>query len=177
MAIQNRPFRKKLILFFAYGFGTGCIPVAPGTFGTIVGFGWVYLLLLPRNLWIYLLGIALGFFAAVWIGGRAEEILKIKDPGSIVIDEIAAVPLAFLAPVILFSKGASTPPLTYYFQANLWLLPVFTFVLFRLFDVTKPLFVGRSQNIKGGWGLVIDDFLAAALVVPCLGIYCLFQSH
>ena len=81
---------NRIIVFIAEGFGAGRIPVAPGTFGTLVGFGWMYLLLLPRSLPIYLGGTIAGLAAAVWIGGLAEKALNKKDPGSIVIDEIAA---------------------------------------------------------------------------------------
>lgn len=151
------------------------MPVAPGTFGTLLGFGWIYLLLIPQNVLVYLGGTAVGFFAAVWIGGRAEQLLKLKDPGSIVIDEIVAMPLAFVAP-LLFAKGVSTPAFDGYFVRGLWLLPALAFVFFRIFDVTKPLFIARSQNLSGGWGLVVDDFLAAMLAAVCLSVYVLVRG-
>ena len=47
----------------------------------------------------------IGFFVAVWLGRRAEQILGVEDPGSVVIDEITALPLAFIGPVILFSHN------------------------------------------------------------------------
>lgn len=155
---------QTLILFVAEGFGTGRFPVAPGTVGTLVGFGWVYLLLRPGNLWFYLAGMVFGYFAAVWIGGRGEEISGRKDPGSIVIDEIAALPLAFLGAVVFFSREFQTPPFAQFLSGrNAWLLVV-AFAGFRFFDVVKPGVIGRSQRLPGGWGLVTDDFLAAAPV-------------
>jgi phosphatidylglycerophosphatase A len=175
MAPRNRSLADRLTLFVAHGFGTGWIPVAPGTFGTLVGFAWIYLLLIPQNLFVYIGGTIAGFFGAVWIGGRAERLLKIKDPGSIVIDEIAAMPVAFVAP-LLFAKGAWTPEFGYYLGRKYWLLPVLAFGFFRIFDVTKPLFIARSQNLKAGWGLVIDDFLAALLAAVCLWIYALVRG-
>jgi phosphatidylglycerophosphatase A len=151
----------RFILFTAQGFGSGLAPVAPGTFGTLVGFFWIYLLLLAQCKWIYVAGIVGGFFLAVWIGGRGEKILNLKDPGSIVLDEIVAMPLAFLPPVFLNAHGAGTPPFSHYLSyPHFWAL-VLSFLLFRLFDITKPLGIDRLQDLRGGWGLVLDDFLAA----------------
>ena len=167
----NRSLTDKLTLFFAYGFGTGCIPLAPGTFGTAAGFLWIWLLLLPGNLWIYLAGIVSGFFLAVWIGHRAEKILGLDDPGSIVIDEIAALPLAFLPAVVGTMIGGAPREFGYFWQGNAVILPTLTFALFRFFDVSKPLGIKQSQNLPNGWGLVIDDFLAAILAATGLGVY------
>lgn len=163
---DQRSAGEKLILFLAEGCGAGRFPVAPGTVGTLAGFAWIYLLLLPQNIWFYLVGIAAGFFAAVWIGARAEKICGQEDPGSIVIDEIAALPLAFFGSVLASAKGSATPPLTYYFSSGEILALVVAFAGFRLFDIAKPWIIHRSQEIPNGWGLVLDDFLAALPVVP-----------
>jgi phosphatidylglycerophosphatase A len=161
----------KVVLFVAQGFGTGRIPFAPGTFGTVAGFLWIWLLLLPRNLWIYVAGIVAGFFLAVWIGARAEKILGAKDPGSIVIDEIAALPLAFLPAVIATMKAGLPVDFAEFWRGKQILLPLLAFALFRLADIWKPLGIKQSQNIHGGWGLVIDDFLAAVLAATALAVY------
>jgi phosphatidylglycerophosphatase A len=161
----------KLILFLAQGFGTGCIPLAPGTFGTACGFLWTWFLLLPGNLWIYLAGIAAGFFLALWIGHRAEQILGLNDPGSIVIDENAALPLAFLPAVISTMTAGTLRPFSEFWHGNNIVLPLLAFVLFRYFDVAKPLGIKQSQNLPNGWGLVIDDFLAAVLAATFLALY------
>ena len=155
---------SRLILLVAEGFGIGRSPVAPGTFGTLLGFVWIYLLLLPQNVALYIGGAVLGLFGAVVIGSRAEEILKKKDPGSIVIDEIASLPIVFL-PVLL--KAGAQPP--FYFLKNYWVELVLTFVLFRVFDIWKPLGIRRSQDLPGG--LVLDDALAAVAAGIALSIY------
>ena len=173
-----RPERTALdrsILFIAQGFGTGCIPVAPGTFGTAAGFLWIWLLLLPGKLWLYLAGIVAGFFISVWIGGRAEKMLGAKDPGSIVIDEIAALPLAFLPAVIWTSDASTVQSLPEYFDRKEILLPLLVFALFRLFDIAKPLGISRSQNFPRGWGLTADDFLAALAAAILLAAYLAIQ--
>src|SRR5687768_5265945 len=142
----KRSAAEKLVIFVAEGFGIGRIPFAPGTFGTAVGFGWIYLLLLPQSIWIYFLGILAGFFGAVWLGARAEKILEKKDPGSIVIDEITALPLAFL-PAVLWTADNSIPQqCSFYLKgANIW-LPIIAFIGFRFFDIAKPLGIRRVQD-------------------------------
>jgi phosphatidylglycerophosphatase A len=168
---QKRTALEKVILFIAQGFGTGCVPLAPGTFGTAAGFLWIWLLLLPGNVWIYLAGIVAGFFFAVWIGHRAEKILGLNDPGSIVIDEIAALPLAFFPAVLATMKEQTLRPFTEFWRGNEVMLPVLAFFLFRFFDVAKPLGIKQSQNLPNGWGLVIDDFLAAILAATGVAVY------
>ena len=171
MAPATRGLGDRMVLFFAEGFGVGRIPFAPGTFGTALGFAWIYLLLLNRNIWIYCVGIVLGFFLAVWLGDRAEKILQKTDPGSIVIDEITAMPLAFLPAVLLTQSDGTTASAAAFFSGKAWLLPVLTFLLFRLFDILKPLGIARVQKAPGGWGLVLDDYLAALATAAALFVY------
>ncbi|HEX7861090.1 MAG TPA: phosphatidylglycerophosphatase A [Verrucomicrobiae bacterium] len=172
MQTAPKAFGDKLTVFIAEGFGIGRIPLAPGTFGTALGFVWIYLLLVPRNLWIYLAGIVGGFFFAVWVGHRAEKILGKEDPGSIVIDEITAIPLAFLPAVLMHSNETFVPSADFYLSSlKLSALPLLTFALFRLFDVWKPLGIARIQNVPRGYGLVLDDFLAAIPSALLLYVY------
>lgn len=171
MEPARRSTTDKLAVFVAEGFGVGRIPFAPGTFGTAVGWLWIYLLLLPRNVWFFGSGIVFGFLAAVWVGGWAEKTLDKKDPGSIVLDEITALPLAFLPAVLLTSSGATTLPALDYFSGKMIFLPILAFVLFRIFDIWKPLGIARVQNIGGGLGLVLDDFLAAIPAALLLWVY------
>jgi phosphatidylglycerophosphatase A len=169
MGEHKRSLADQLVLFFACGFGTGRIPFAPGTFGTAVGFLWIWLLLIPGEIWIYILGIGAGFFLAVTIGSRAEKILGTKDPGAIVIDEMAAMPLAFLPAVLATMVKGAPREFFFFWQGKAILLPVLAFALFRLFDIWKPLGIKQSQNLR--WGLVIDDFLAAVLAATALAVY------
>lgn len=173
---RKRSQSEKILVLAAEGFGSGKIPFAPGTFGTAAGFLWIYVLLLSGNLWIYLGGIVAGFFLSVWIGGKAEKILGAKDPGSIVIDEIAAMPLAFLPAVISTSNGIAVLGLEEYLARNDIVLPLFAFVCFRVFDIAKPFGIARSQKLPGGWGLTMDDFLAAVAAAIPLAVYCQLQK-
>src|SRR6266850_6915707 len=79
----------------AQGFGVGRIPFGPGTFGSVLGLGWSALLIGSGKLWIFIAGTMAGIALSVWLCGEGEKILKQKDPGSIVLDEIAAMPVCF----------------------------------------------------------------------------------
>lgn len=96
-------FGDKLIVFVAQGFGIGRIPFAPGTWGTLLGFVWLVLLLSSNSYWVYLFGTILGVGLAVHVCERAEKIMKQKDPGSVVLDEIVAIPVCYLLPMTFLS--------------------------------------------------------------------------
>jgi phosphatidylglycerophosphatase A len=153
------------ILWLAQGFGIGRVPIAPGTFGTAVGFAWFALLLLTGNLWLFLIGTVIGFALSVWLCGAGENILKTKDPGSIVFDEIAAIPVCFIGWIALhLSKTGSFPAPQFFFSKPNWLPMLGVFTAFRFFDILKPWPVRQSQSFHGGWGVTIDDTLAAVYV-------------
>jgi phosphatidylglycerophosphatase A len=156
---------NKLPLWLAQGFGIGRIPVAPGTFGSIVGLLWFAILLLAGNLWGFLVGTTLGLALSVWLCGVGEKVLNAKDPGSVVFDEIAAIPICFLAWLLIeISKTGSFPGPHFFFSKQNWLPTLSVFAAFRFFDVLKPWPVRQSQSLPGGWGVTIDDFLAAVYV-------------
>jgi len=125
-------------------FGIGFIPFMPGTFGSLAAFG-IYMLI-PANFWFYgqyiVLGVLLALsLAAVFISRAAEKILG-EDAGSIVIDELCGYFVATL------------------FLPHNWLIGLYAFILFRVFDIAKPFPIYRSQRIQRGWGVVIDDLIA-----------------
>ena len=85
-------------------------------------------------------------FFAVWISGQAEKLLGAKDPGCIVIDEIAGMAVTFLG--VSFSVPAA----------------IIGFILFRFFDILKPFPVGyMEKRFSGGLGVVMDDVAAGAM--------------
>ena len=138
--------------FFAFGFGSGILPWAPGTFGTLVAVP-LYMLLQPLPLWSYLLVWLVGFVAGVWLCGRTSRDLGVHDHGGIVWDEI----IGFLLTMALAPPG--------------WLWILLGFVLFRLFDILKPWPIHSiDRQLKGGLGIMLDDQLAAlyALLVMLL---------
>jgi phosphatidylglycerophosphatase A len=150
------------MLWIAQGFGVGRIPVAPGTFGSLAGLLWFGLLVSSGRLWLLALGTLFGIALSVWLCGRAETILGQKDPGSIVLDEIVAMPVCFFGWIgIAICRTGSFPSLADFFGAKTWLLTLGVFVAFRFFDIAKPWPVRSSQALPGGWGVTIDDLLAA----------------
>ena len=107
---QTLSRQDELILWLAQGLDAGRISVAPGTFGSLVGLLWFAVLLVPGSLNLYLLGTAAGLAASVWCCGRAEQILGRIDPPSVVLDEIAAVPICYL-PWVVHESAVAMPQL------------------------------------------------------------------
>ena len=141
---------KKAVLFISTGFFIGYIPVAPGTFGSLVGLPLAFILA-RINLPIAIIGVVLFIFVAMWFAGKAEQILKQSDPGCIVIDEVAGLLLTiFLLPTS-------------------WITLCLGFILFRLFDILKPFPIRRlEKGVRGGTGIVLDDILAGIYANLCL---------
>ncbi len=126
----------------------------PGTWGSVAGillFTLFFAFLAPLP---YLLLSLFLVLLAVPICEEAEIRLGRRDPGCVILDEFVAVPVCFLG--IPFTPGE---------PAWGWILG--GFVLFRFFDILKPLGINRLQALRGGWGVVIDD-LAAALATNLL---------
>ena len=152
-------------LWIAQGFGIGRIPLAPGTFGSLLGLLWFGLLLLTGHLWLFIAGNLAAIALSVWLCGAAEQALGRTDPGCVVLDEIVAMPLCFLGWVAVQSSDTGAlPALSTFFSARNWLMTLAVFVAFRFFDVLKPWPVRQSQSLPGGWGVTIDDVLAAVYV-------------
>ena len=156
---------REMTLLLAQGFGVGRIPFAPGTFGSLLGLVWVAALVATGNYWLYVAGTLAGLALSVPVCGAAEKILKQKDPPSVVLDEIVALPICFLVIVTQawVSRG-KVPPVEWFLTGPNLVWTVLIFVLFRLFDIVKPWPVGQSQRLPGGWGVTVDDLLAAVYV-------------
>jgi phosphatidylglycerophosphatase A len=151
-------------LWIARGFGVGQIPIAPGTFGSVLGMFWFGLLLLAGSWPVYAAGLVGGIALSIWLCGEAEKILKKRDPGSVVLDEIIAIPICFVSWLVIACFHEKQFPAAEYFFIQHWPLTLGVFALFRLFDVLKPWPVYQSQSLPGGWGVTIDDVLAAVYV-------------
>ncbi len=150
-------------LWIAQGFGVGRIAIAPGTFGSLLGLAWLAALLSFKSWPVFLLGNIAAIAVSVWLCGEAERILGRTDPGSVVLDEIVAMPLCFTGWLAVEALRRHSWPGPGYFSAH-WLSSVGVFALFRLFDIAKPWPVRQSQALAGGWGVTIDDVLAAVYV-------------
>ncbi len=173
---NERSWRDKLVLFVAQGFGIGrLMPSAPGTWGSLVGLFWCGLLLKAGSLEVFVLGGVAGVFASVWFCGEAEQILKQKDPPSVVLDEIVAMPLCFIwLPAWCVYVAPETNPMPNMKAVEFGdiITIAIVFGLFRFFDIAKPWPVKQSQSLPGGWGVVVDDVLAAVYVnIAMLAVY------
>lgn len=168
-----------LVVWLAQGFGIGRVPWAPGTFGSLLGLGWFALLLwiaqwsVPVAVAVFLASI----IASVWTCDGAEILLGQKDPGSIVLDEIVALPTCFLGWIFyLWLQLDAMPPVEFFFGPTTWFLAAGVFLAFRFFDIVKPWPVKQSQDVPNGWGVMLDDQLAAVYVnLVVLGIHIALQ--
>lgn len=157
----------RLVVWLAQGFGIGRIPWAPGTFGSVLGLGWFALLLWIAH-WNLLVAVAIflaSVIGSVWTCEAAEILMGQKDPGSVVLDEIVALPTCFLGWVFyLWLELGEMPPLELFFGPTTWFLAAGVFLAFRFFDIVKPWPVRQSQDLPHGWGVMVDDQLAAVYV-------------
>jgi phosphatidylglycerophosphatase A len=152
-------------LFVAQGFGVGRIPFAPGTFGSLLGLGWFAMLIATGNFWAYLAGAIEGIAFSIWLCDDAERILDKKDPGSVVLDEMIAIPFCFLPWVASeWWRTDTLPALAIFFAGRALWMTLGIVALFRVFDIWKPWPVRQVQRLPGGWGVTIDDLLAAVYV-------------
>jgi phosphatidylglycerophosphatase A len=144
----SRGWIDRIAMLIATVGGAGYAPVAPGTAGSAVAA--LLLWLVPFStvgLILFLVAVTL---AGVWAANRAERVLGVKDPGAIVVDEVAGLTVALLA-----------VPRT---------LPVVVvgFLLFRVFDVVKPFPAGAAQRLAGGTGVMLDDLVAGLYALAVL---------
>jgi phosphatidylglycerophosphatase A len=96
MATADRKTMDRLLMFIATGAGSGYLPKAPGTWGTLVGL-LLWWPLAGLSLTAYLAAVAALFLVGVASAGAAEKILDRGDPGVVVIDEIVGVLIALTA--------------------------------------------------------------------------------
>jgi len=159
--------------------GVGYLPLAPGTWGSIVGviiylfvaageaslmassvasghsIGKIAAVILAGNAIIFLLFCLVG----LWASGRSCELFGDKDPSQAVVDEVIGQLVTFF----FVPFGIS------------WPFILAGFVLFRVFDIWKPYPINDLQNLPGGLGICADDFLAGIYAGACLAvIYAIF---
>lgn len=143
----------RLLMFLATGCGVGYLPWAPGTWGSLVALPLNFVLdgLDARLYWTVL---AIIIALAIVASGAAEKILDRKDPGVVVIDEMAGMLVTMIgAPPTLLAYGTG-------------------FLLFRFFDILKPFPVRwADQHLNGGVGIVMDDLLAGGYAWLCLQLF------
>ena len=135
---------------FALGFGSGLAPVAPGTFGSVVGL-MLALLVAPFGFAPAAAATLIASIAGVYICGESARRLGVHDHPAIVWDEVAGMMIVMLA----------APPT--------WWGALVAFGLFRLLDVWKPWPIREvDHGMRGGAGIMLDDILAALMAAAIL---------
>jgi len=155
-------------LWIAQGLGTGRLHPGPGTWGSVVGVFLTLVLLAFPGPVPYLAATFVLVLLSIPVCSRAEKILGETDPGSVVLDEIVAMPIAFSGYAVHWWLAGSSPALG---QLRYWWPAlVASFVLFRIFDIWKPWPIRRLQSFHGGLGIVLDDIAAALVSAALLGL-------
>jgi len=128
----------------------------PGTWGSVAGLI-VYITCFHYTNPFLALVLLLAFtWFAVGICGEAEVRMARRDPGEVILDEVVAIPYCFLGLQTILNEGTT------------WFWVLVGLIIFRIFDVLKPLGISRLQGLPGGWGVVVDDVAAALATCICL---------
>lgn len=141
--------------------GVGYLRPAPGTWGSLVALPWGWLLHEVGGFSLLIAGIVVAFFAGWWATTRMTSGADDHDPSEIVMDEVVGQWIAILPMSI-----AAT-----FFELNilaLWPGWIAAFVLFRFFDIWKPLFIGWIDRRGTPLSVMLDDVFAG--VVAALGV-------
>jgi len=137
----------------AFGFGAGLVPVAPGTWGTLLAFPLLWLLQPWTDALEFLLAATILFGLGVWACDATGRALGVADHGGMVWDET----VAFLL-VLFFTPSAL------HWQA-------LAFLIFRLFDILKPPPIRYyDRTLKNGFGVMFDDLIAAFYTLLVLAV-------
>jgi phosphatidylglycerophosphatase A len=154
--------------------GVGYLPLAPGTWGSLVGIGLYFLV---RRALVSALAVSpelglntFGLFYVVaafeilfvtalslvgfWSASRTEQLSEKKDPGKVVIDEVAGQFIALIP--VPFVLGTA------------WWTVIVAFILFRFFDIVKPYPARKLESLPGGLGIMADDLVAG--IYAALGV-------
>jgi phosphatidylglycerophosphatase A len=143
---------RSLAYWLAVGLGSGLVPRAPGTAGTLLAVPLAWALMQLPATWHAALALA-AVVLGIPICAEGSRRLGRHDPGAVVWDEIAAFLLLALAiPTGLLWLGVA-------------------FVLFRIFDIVKPWPIRDvDHRLHGGAGIMLDDLLAAGYAAVCLAL-------
>ena len=159
---MSQKVSTKLVLtnpihLLTFGFGSGLLPKAPGTFGTLVALP-LFWLIADVSLPIYLVICLASIIVGIFMCDYTSKALKVHDHPGIVWDEIAG----YLITMIGF--------------AATWQNLLLGFVFFRFFDIIKPWPIKLiDEKVSGGFGIMLDDIIAGIFAWLCLyGVHLLW---
>lgn len=139
--------------FIAFGFGSGAIPFAPGTFGTLIAIPF-YLALCSLPLAVYITLVALIAVASMWLCERVSREIHIHDHQGMCLDEI----VGYLVTMTGAPHGIT------------WI--ILGFIFFRIFDIWKPWPIDYiDKKVSGGFGMILDDVLAGIYSIIFLKLF------
>ena len=146
---------KKAYVWIATWFGSGFLKPAPGTWGSVCAIPVGIILFQALGLYAFCMSILITFCIGYWSSNLFEKRTGIHDSKMIVIDEVVGQWIALL-------------PCLHYIGLSPLLIFI-AFILFRLFDITKPWPISHfDKNVGGAWGVMLDDVLAGLAAAICL---------
>lgn len=142
-AAPRQPDLRQPSTLLATWFGSGLLPKAPGTWGSLAALPFAWVIQTAGGQIALLVAAGIAFLVGIWAAERMAREIGIKDPGIVVIDEVAGQWLALaFAPLSIWTYVAG-------------------FVLFRIADITKPWPASLAdRRVQGGLGIMLDDVIA-----------------
>ena len=154
MVSKQEQFRndwKKPVVLVATGFGSGFTPVMPGTVTSLLAMLYWWYFVADFG-WLFQFALVVGTYAIAFVTVRyVQDRYEIEDFPSITVDELVGQWCA------LFMLPSDFLPM------------VLGFIMFRAFDIFKPLFIGKVEKLNGAHGVLLDDVLAGA--VTCVLVH------
>lgn len=150
---------NRIFLLIATFFNIGRMPLAPGTWASMVTMLTLYFVN-PYlvSFWAKITSFLIIFFIGIPSAGYAEKFFQKKDPGQCVIDEVAGQMICLIFVPYSFS---------YYLAA---------FFIFRLFDIIKPFPVRIIEKLPGGMGIMADDIMAGLYTVSLIKLFVILKQ-
>jgi phosphatidylglycerophosphatase A len=152
---------KSWIINLSTLFHLGYLRPAPGTWGSVAGLLFYILIFHSLPPFLYLFCLLFWTWFAIGICGEAEVRMRKRDPSEVILDELVAIPYCFIGLQAVLTDGTT------------WFWSLAGLLLFRFFDILKPLGIRRLQRLHGGLGVVIDDIAAA--IATCIILHVLVR--
>lgn len=157
--LPQRPSLRHPGVLLATWFGSGYLPKAPGTWGSLAALPFAWGIMYLWGIWVLAIATVVVFGVGLWAAKDYMDRSGTHDPGPVVIDEVAGQWIVLLL--------APLDPVSY----------LISFALFRLFDIFKPWPISWIDTQLGGaWGVMLDDILAGLFGLACLYAILLYVS-